>query len=88
MKMNASLSFVPDCYVISMSEKLVEYFLNTDCDEDLVNFLFWFIDNYIKKNCYKGVTKNGEVYFMWSVHFNILIGCPKTTNSIEGWQSP
>jgi hypothetical protein len=40
MKMIASLSFVPDCDVISMSEKLVEYFLNTGCDEDLVNFLF------------------------------------------------
>jgi hypothetical protein len=34
---------------------------------------------------YKSIDKNGQVYYSWSVHKNVLNKLPKTSNSIEGW---
>jgi hypothetical protein len=83
--MIVALAFVPDQEIVKMMENLMDYFLNINVDIKLINFLIWFDENYVKFNSYKGKDEKGDVYFYWSVYFNVMNNYPKTSNSIEGW---
>lgn len=85
IKMIVALAFVPDEKIVNEFEKLVDYFLNIGVDEEIVNLLMWFQDNYIKNSVYLVGNDEEKNYYSWNVHFNILKKWPKTSNSLEGW---
>jgi hypothetical protein len=85
-KMIISLALVPEKFIKKEYENLLNYFLNTNSDIYLINFLFWIEKQYIVNQLYlvKTETKN---YCLWSVFTNSIMNKPKTSNSLEGWHS-
>jgi hypothetical protein len=85
IKMIIALCFVPDYCVEKDFCILLEYFLNTNTDKYVVDFLFWFENNYICNNSYIKIDKLGVKYFIWSFFSNVVSKKVKTSNSLEGW---
>ena len=79
-----ALAFVPDVHVKAMFAKLVDYFLNTNVDEYLINFLFYFERIYISNNTYRKINTKGECYYSWVIYESIIHGIARTSNSLEG----
>jgi hypothetical protein len=69
--MLVSLVYVSDKFIVDEIVKLLDNFLNTDADEELFEFMFWFEVNYIKNRNYHFVDSGGE-YICCSIHKNII----------------
>lgn len=85
IKMILSMAYVPNKNIEQESENLLDFFLNTNAKEAVLNIFFWFESNYLKNKMFKIKKLNDEFYNFWNVSENILHNLPKTTNSIEGW---
>jgi hypothetical protein len=83
-KMIISLALVPDKFIKTEYENLLNYFLNTNADIYLIEFLFWFEKQCIDNLMYKGII-GSKSYCLWSVYENCLLNKAKTSNSLEGW---
>jgi hypothetical protein len=84
-KMIVAIAFVVSSKIVKEFEKLLNYFLQTNTDEFLINFMFWFEKTYVKSNMYKYSDEKENVVFVWSVYNNVIQQKPKTSNSLEGW---
>jgi hypothetical protein len=82
--MIVALAFVPDEKVKIEYEKLTDYFLNIDAGFEIINFLLWFEENYLKNSIYLFEDENKKKYFSWNVNCNVKEKFNKTLNSFEG----
>jgi hypothetical protein len=84
IKMIVALAFVPDKNIPREVENLLDFFLNTNVEEYIVDLLVWFEEIYVKNTTYK-FEKDGMKYYTWSIYKNVVDKVQKTSNSIEGW---
>ena len=83
VKLIVSLAFVPSVFMRKEADSLLDFFLNTNSNENSVNLLLWFDEQYIQSDKYKVKTEGKEFYYIWSVYRSVLQNLPKTTNSLE-----
>jgi hypothetical protein len=61
-------AFVPENCVYKEFRILLDYFLNTNVDEELINFMFWFEKTYIIDNSFTSIDTNGKIVYSWSIY--------------------